>query len=144
VKIDMGKKLFVGGLSWNTTDAGLKEAFSRYGDVTDAKVITDRETGRSRGFGFVTFSADASAADAIAGMDGKALDGRTLKVNEAEERRDSRGGGGGGGFGGGGGGDRGGDRGGRGGGYGGGGGRDGGGYGGGGGGGGYGGGGDRW
>ncbi len=103
----MGKKLFVGGLSWNTTDEGLKSAFSRFGDVVDAKVITDRETGRSRGFGFVTFSADEAAAGAVAGMDGKALDGRTLKVNEAEERRDGGGGGGrggGGGYGGGGGG----------------------------------------
>lgn len=101
----MSKKLFVGGLSWNTNDAGLRDAFARHGEVTDAKVITDRETGRSRGFGFVTF-ADATAADAaIRALDGTQLDGRTLKVNVAEERRDDRrGGGGGGGFGGGGGG----------------------------------------
>ncbi len=89
----MSKKLFVGGLSWNTTDGSLAEAFEAFGEVTDAKVITDRETGRSRGFGFVTF-AEAEAADtAIAEMDGQPLDGRTVRVNEAQER--SRGGGGG-------------------------------------------------
>ena len=129
----MSKKLFVGGLSWNTTDGSLAEAFEAFGEVTDAKVITDRETGRSRGFGFVTF-ADPDAADtAIAEMDGQPLDGRTVRVNEAQERSRGGGGRGGGGYGGGRGG----------GGYGGGGGRGGGGYGGGGGGG-YGGGGDRW
>ncbi len=58
----MSKKLFVGSLSWNTDDAGLKQAFEAFGEVTDAKVIHDRDTGRSRGFGFVTF-ADSSAAD---------------------------------------------------------------------------------
>ncbi len=94
------KKLFVGGLSFNTTDDGLREAFEAFGDVTEAKVITDRETGRSRGFGFVSFT-DASAADAaIAGMNDKDLDGRTIRVNEAEEKQRS-GGGGRGGFGGG-------------------------------------------
>lgn len=144
----MGKKLFVGGLSWNTNDEGLLDAFSAFGEVTDAKVITDRDTGRSRGFGFVTFADAESASTAIAQMDGTDLDGRTIRVNEAEERAGGpgggRGGGGGGrdgggrgGYGGGGGGGRGGGGGGRGGG--------GGGYGGGGGGyGGGGGGGDRW
>jgi RNA recognition motif-containing protein len=94
------KKLFIGGLSFNTMDDGLREAFERFGEVTEAKVITDRETGRSRGFGFVTFT-EASAADAaIAEMNDKDLDGRTIRVNEAEEKQ--RGGGGGrGGFGGG-------------------------------------------
>ena len=104
----MGNKLFVGGLSWNTDDSGLREAFSTLGTVTDAKVITDRETGRSRGFGFVTMADAASAAEAVRTMDGTSLDGRTIRVNEAQERSDGpRGGGGGGGgrgFGGGGGG----------------------------------------
>ena len=92
----MGKKLFVGGLSWDTGDASLRQAFERCGEVTDAKVITDRETGRSRGFGFVTMADDAAGTRAMSEMDGQALDGRTIKVSEAEERG-SRGGGGGGG-----------------------------------------------
>ena len=93
----MAKKLFVGGLSWDTNDGGLHDAFARFGDVTEAKVITDRDTGRSRGFGFVSFS-DNSAADAAAQeMDGATLDGRTIKVNEAQDRRGGGGGGGGGG-----------------------------------------------
>jgi hypothetical protein len=99
----MSKKLFVGGLSWNTDDEMLREAFAAHGNVTEAKVITDRDTGRSRGFGFVTFSEGSDADEAIAAMDGKALDGRNIRVNEAQDR--PRGGGGGrGGFGGGGGG----------------------------------------
>ncbi len=134
----MSKKLFVGGLSWGTDDNGLRAAFAEYGDVTDAKVISDRDTGRSRGFGFVTFATSEAATTAMNEMNGSTLDGRTLNVNEARERTGGGGGGGGrGGYGGGGGGGRGG--------YGGGGG--GGGYGGGGGRGGYGGGGgggDRW
>jgi len=97
----MSNKLFVGSLSWNTDDRGLEEAFSRFGEVTDAKVITDRETGRSRGFGFVTF-ADASAAQkAVQEMNGSELDGRNLNVDIAQERSGGggrgRGGGGGGG-----------------------------------------------
>ena len=105
----MSKKLFVGGLSWDTTDASLRDAFSQFGEVTDAKVITDRETGRSRGFGFVTFEDSNAGSQAIAQMDGKELDGRTVRVNEAQEKtgggRGGFGGGGGrGGFGGGGGG----------------------------------------
>ena len=99
----MAKKLFVGGLSWGTTDDSLRQAFAGFGEVSDAKVITDRETGRSRGFGFVTFSNDDAAKEAMAKMDGADLDGRSLKVNEAQEReaRGPRTGGGGGGFGGG-------------------------------------------
>ena len=62
----MGNKLYVGGLSWNTDDSGLKAAFEQYGEVTEAKVITDRESGRSRGFGFVTFTEEASASAAMA------------------------------------------------------------------------------
>jgi len=99
----MGNKLFVGGLSWDTTDGGLRSAFASFGQVTDAKVITDRETGRSRGFGFVTFGDGESAKAAIAQMDGASLDGRTIRVNEAEDKP-REGGGGGRGFGGGGGG----------------------------------------
>ncbi|MBK6923659.1 MAG: RNA-binding protein [Deltaproteobacteria bacterium] len=115
----MNNKLFVGGLSWNTTDQDLLDAFSPFGEVTDAKVITDRDTGRSRGFGFVTYSSDDSAARAIAEMDGATLDSRKIRVNAAEQRERSggggggRGGGGGGRFGGGGGGGRDRDRGGR-------------------------------
>ena len=99
----MAKKLFVGGLSWDTTDDGLRQAFASYGEITEAKVITDRDTGRSRGFGFVTFSKDEDAKTAISKMDGTSLDGKTIKVNEAQEKS-PRGGGGrpGGGFGGGG------------------------------------------
>jgi len=94
----MGKKVFVGGMSWNTDSEGLRQAFERFGEVVDAKVITDRDTGRSRGFGFVTFESDESAEQAISEMDGQDLDGRTVKVNEAQERpRNNRGGGGGGG-----------------------------------------------
>ncbi len=104
----MGNKLFVGGLAWATTDDSLRNAFEAFGTVTDAKVITDRETGRSRGFGFVTFSSNDEAANAINEMNDSNLDGRTIRVNEAQER--SRGGGGGGGRGGYGGGGGGGGR----------------------------------
>ena len=108
----MSKKLFVGGLSWGTDDYSLRQAFEAYGEVTEAKVITDRETGRSRGFGFVTFANTDDGEAAIAEMDGKDLDGRTIRVNEAHDRRGGGGGGGrggnrgggGGGWGGGGGG----------------------------------------
>lgn len=101
----MSKKLFVGGLSWGTTDDGLHSAFAQFGEIVEAKVITDRETGRSRGFGFVTFANEDGASKAISEMDGTQLDGRTIKVNEAEDKPARTGGGGGGrgGFGGGGG-----------------------------------------
>ena len=72
----MSNKLFVGGLSWDTNDAGLSQAFSRFGSVTEAKVILDRETGRSRGFGFVTLSDPTQAQVAQREMDGATLDGR--------------------------------------------------------------------
>lgn len=101
----MGNKLFVGGLSFNTTDDGLREGFARFGEITEAKVITDRDTGRSRGFGFVTYTDAQSAQKAMAELNGTEFDGRTIKVNEAEDK--PRGGGFGGGRGGGGGGDRG-------------------------------------
>lgn len=91
----MGNKLFVGNLSWNTTDATLYEAFSQFGEVTEAKVITDRDTGRSRGFGFVTFSDSNASEKATSALDGTDLDGRTIRVNEAQDRRDNGGGGGG-------------------------------------------------
>lgn len=89
----MSNKLFVGGLSWNTDDRLLMEAFAAHGDVTEAKVILERDTGRSRGFGFVTFASADSAAAAITALDGRELDGRAIRVNVAQER----GGGGGGG-----------------------------------------------
>lgn len=82
----MSSKIFVGGLSWGTDDSGLHEAFSSYGEITDAKVITDRETGRSRGFGFVTYKSGDDAQSAIEAMNGADLDGRTLNVNLAQER----------------------------------------------------------
>lgn len=99
----MTKKLFVGGLSWGTDDHGLRAAFEPHGTVEEAKVITDRESGRSRGFGFVTFGTEDEAQSAMEAMNGTTLDGRTLAVNEAQDRR---GGGGGGGRRGGGGGGR--------------------------------------
>jgi RNA recognition motif-containing protein len=107
----MSNKLFVGGLSWNTNDAELRGAFEKFGEVVEAKVITDRDTGRSRGFGFVTFADGGAAQTAMQEMDGSMLDGRSLKVNEAQDRQGGGGGGGGGrgrgGGGGGGGGGRG-------------------------------------
>jgi cold-inducible RNA-binding protein len=102
----MSKKLYVGGLSWGTTDESLRRAFERFGEVTEAKVIMDRDTGRSRGFGFVTFAGDDHAMSAIGEMDGASLDGRNIKVSEAQDRGPRTGGGGGGRFGGGGGGGR--------------------------------------
>ncbi len=99
----MSKKLFVGGLSWGTDSEGLRQAFAEYGDLSDAVVINDRETGRSRGFGFVTFEDANDAQSAMDALNGAELDGRTLRVDMANERP-SRGGGGGGNRGGGGGG----------------------------------------
>ena len=98
----MSKKLFVGGLPWSTDDQRLREVFEQFGSVTEAVVIHDRATGRSRGFGFVTYENDADADSAIEQMNGADFDGRSLNVNEAQERRGG-GGGGRGGFGGGGG-----------------------------------------
>jgi RNA recognition motif-containing protein len=87
----MPKKLFVGNLSWNTRDESLFEAFAQFGEVSDAKVIFDRETGRSRGFGFVTFAEEQAGQDAMSAMDGQELDGRPIRVNEAQERRNGGG-----------------------------------------------------
>jgi hypothetical protein len=134
----MNTRLYVGNLSFNTNAEGVRAAFQDFGTVSDVHLVSDRETGRSRGFAFVTMGTPEEAQKAIEGMDGHTLDGRPLRVNEAEQRQPRGGGGGGGGFRGGGGG---GGYGGGGGGYGGGGGSEGGG--GGYGGGGYGGGGDR-
>ncbi len=100
-------KLFVGGLAWATTDDAMKAAFEAHGEVLEAKVITDRETGRSRGFGFVTYADDDAGRNAVELMDGAMLDGRNIRVNEARDRPRGNfreGGGGGGGYGGGGGG----------------------------------------
>ncbi len=96
----MAKKLYVGNLSWNTTADGLKDAFSKAGAVLSANLITDKMTGRSRGFGFVEME-DGDADKAVEMFNGKDLDGRTLTVNEARPmtdrpRRDSNGGGRGG------------------------------------------------
>ena len=83
----MSKKLFVGGLSWGTTDDGLRAAFESFGEVVEAKVVQDRDTGRSRGFGFVTFADDAAATRAIEEMNGVELEGRNIRVDEAHDRR---------------------------------------------------------
>ena len=87
----MGNKLFVGGLSWDTNDISLREAFEACGTVIEAKVITDRDTGRSRGFGFVTLDSSEAAQKAISTLDGTEIDGRAVRVNEAEDK--GRGGG---------------------------------------------------
>ncbi|NUM89706.1 MAG: RNA-binding protein [Bdellovibrionales bacterium] len=105
----MGKKLYVGNLSFKMTDDSLRDAFAQFGTVESAKIIMDRDTGRSKGFGFVEMASDAEADNAIEKMNGQMLDGRPLTVNEARpqaprESRGPRGGGfgGGGGYGGGG------------------------------------------
>ena len=100
----MSKKLFVGSLSWDTNDEGLNAAFSPFGEISEAIVISDRYTGRSRGFGFVTFNDDEAADKAVEALNGTELDGRTIRVDVAQAKERSGGGGGGGG------GDRGGDR----------------------------------
>jgi RNA recognition motif-containing protein len=96
----MGKKLFVGNLSFDTTDAVLEQLFGEFGTVQSAQVILDRDTGRSKGFGFVEMGSDQEAQAAIKALSGKEVGGRTLTVNEAKPRED-RGGGGRGGYGGG-------------------------------------------
>ena len=79
----MAKKLFVGNIGWDTSDDQLREAFAASGEIEEAVIIKDRATGRSKGFGFVTFVNDADADKAIESMNGKELDGRALTVNEA-------------------------------------------------------------
>ena len=118
----MGSKLYVGNLSYNTTSSDLEQLFGQYGTVQSAEVISDRETGRSKGFGFVQMGSDQEAQAAIDAMNGQQHDGRNLTVNEAKPKEPRSGGGYGGGGGGGGRGGYGGGRGGSGGGYGGGGG----------------------
>ena len=106
-------KLYVGNLTFSTDDAALAQIFADIGNVTSATVITDRETGRSRGFGFVEMESDEAAQKAVSTLDGSVVDGRKLVVNIARPREDNRGGGGGRGprgNGGGRGGDRGGNR----------------------------------
>jgi RNA recognition motif-containing protein len=100
----MGRRIFVGNLSYDTTELGLRELFGQAGTVSDAKIVTDRETGRPRGFGFVEMSSDQEALNAIQQLNGRDVDGRAITVNEAQERGGGGRGGGarGGGFGGGG------------------------------------------
>jgi RNA recognition motif-containing protein len=105
----MGRKLYVGNLPYSATEASLREAFSASGTVDSVNVITDRDTGQSKGFAFVEMSSDSEAQRAIQAMNGQSLDGRQIKVNEARPKGSGGGGGGGGrrdggGYGGGGGG----------------------------------------
>jgi RNA recognition motif-containing protein len=92
----MAKKLYVGNLSYNTTEDGLRNLFSEFGSVASAKIIFDRETGNSKGFGFIEMSSDEEATAAVAGINGREFDGRQLRVNEAMDkpRRERNGGGG--------------------------------------------------
>jgi RNA recognition motif-containing protein len=101
-EIYMSNRLYVGNLSFNATSDSVRAAFTEFGEVTDVHVVTDRETGRSRGFAFVTMATDQLAQSAISAMNGALLDGRPLRVNEAEARPQRSGGGGFGGGGGGG------------------------------------------
>ncbi|VFQ94408.1 unnamed protein product [Cuscuta campestris] len=90
----MSSKVFVGGLPWSIDDSSLVDTFSKYGEVVEARVITDRETGRSRGFGFVTYRTAEDASSAIQALDGKMLENRQIKVNLANDRPRTSGGGG--------------------------------------------------
>ena len=99
----MGNKLYVGNLAYSVRDESLQQAFSQFGSVASAKVMMDRDTGRSKGFGFVEMGSDAEAQAAINGMNGQPLEGRAIVVNEARPREERPGGFGGGGGGGGGG-----------------------------------------
>lgn len=106
----MGKKLYVGNLSYDVDNSGLEDLFSNYGSIVSAEVIMDRATGRSKGFGFVEMGSEGEAQAAIAALNGQEHNGRPLTVNEAKPREERPRGGGGGGYGGGGGGGRGGRR----------------------------------
>jgi RNA recognition motif-containing protein len=90
----MSKKLFVGSLSWGVNDESLRDAFSAHGEISEAVVISDRDTGRSRGFGFVTFEDDDAADKAVAALNGTELDGRTIRVDVAQAKERGHGGGG--------------------------------------------------
>ena len=92
----MAKKLYVGNLSYETTEATLSELFAAIGEVLSVSLITDRMSGRSRGFAFVEMAEQSAAQEAINQLNGREVDGRSLKVNEARPKRDDRGGGGGG------------------------------------------------
>ena len=83
----MSKKIYVGNLSWNTTNDDLSDMFAQYGEVLSVNIISDRETNRSKGFGFVEMADDDAAVAAISTFNGSELDGRNLRVNEAEDRR---------------------------------------------------------
>lgn len=96
----MGRKLYVGNLPYSASQQTLQDAFSEFGTVDSVNVITDRDTGQSKGFGFVEMSTDAEAQKAIQGLNSTSLDGRQIKVNEAKPRAPRGGGGGGGGYGG--------------------------------------------
>jgi len=87
----MKNKLFIGGLAWATTEGSLRTACASYGEIEDCKVIMDRDSGRSKGFAFVTFTTDEAAAKCKAEMDGQVVDGRPVKVDFPRERDDSRG-----------------------------------------------------
>jgi RNA recognition motif-containing protein len=93
------KNIFVGNLSFGATEDSLRSLFAAYGTVERASIVTDRDTGQPRGFGFVEMTNDAEGDKAIAGLNGTDFDGRTLNVNEARPKAESSGGGGGGGFG---------------------------------------------
>ena len=98
----MGKKIYVGNLAYTVTDGSLEQMFAAHGSVQSAQVIMDRETSRSKGFGFVEMDNQSEAQAAIAALNGKEVDGRTLTVNEAKPREERSSGGGRGGYGGGG------------------------------------------
>src|ERR1700750_2297695 len=104
----VGKKLYVGNLTYNINESDLEALFAPFGTVQSAQIIMDRDTGRSKGFGFVEMGSDAEAQAAIQALNGQEVDGRTLTVNEARPKTDGGGRGGGGGYGGGGRGGRGG------------------------------------
>ncbi len=87
------KKLFVGGISWDSTEESLKEAFSKFGPVDSVKIVTDRDTGKSRGFGFVEYADADDAVKAMEGLNETFVDGRKIRVNEATDKRRSGGGG---------------------------------------------------
>jgi RNA recognition motif-containing protein len=91
----VSKNVYVGNMSFDTTEATLRQAFEAYGEVTTVNIVTDRYSGRPRGFAFVEMATDEAASAAIAALNGQDLDGRTLKVDEAKPRRSSGGGGGG-------------------------------------------------
>lgn len=85
----MSKKLFVGGLSWSTTETRLRQAFAKYGELNEAVVVSDRDTGRSRGFGFVTYRDSVAAKLALGEMNGASIDGREIRVDSAQDKRTS-------------------------------------------------------